>query len=299
MGRGPSSHRGVLRVQLLLLGEEAEAVVERDLSPGKAFLEGRGVRREFGGVRKDLGGRGGTLGGFRGVFGAVPQPYLWDGQREVTEHLEGGGAVAAGLALEAALQLPHKEIWGGQRGVSEGTPGGFGVPGRGGTPPLPALTHDLAVLPLQVALPHLVGAFVVTARGGDIGPAVPKNGVPPPQQPSPRPSPERFGVLQGRGSPCVRQDAGGAPALPVDLHVQPVHEELEEFLRVLLAAGTRGTLCARPRSPRGSPEGFLGGVSPVAREGGDVFLEHGLEAPGVDGLGGVGVPEGGNDIGKG
>ena len=40
-------------------------------------------------------------------------------------------------------------------------------------------------------------------------------------------------------------------------------------------------------------------ASPVSSEGGDVLLEDGLEAPGVDGLGGVGVPKGSDDIGEG
>lgn len=40
----------------------------------------------------------------------APQPYLWDGQGEVTEDFKGGGAVATGLALEAAFQLANKEV---------------------------------------------------------------------------------------------------------------------------------------------------------------------------------------------
>lgn len=69
-GRGPSSHRGVLRVQLLLLGEEAEAVVQRDLPPGKAFLGQGGIW----GVRREFEGSGGEFEGFLGSGGQQPSP---------------------------------------------------------------------------------------------------------------------------------------------------------------------------------------------------------------------------------
>ena len=52
-------------------------------------------------------------------------------------------------------------------------------------------------------------------------------------------------------------------------------------------------------NPAGEQPGVVPTASPVSSEGGDVLLEDGLEAPGVDGLGGVGVPKGSDDIGEG
>ena len=71
--------------------------------PAKLFCRGRGSG-------------GGWPWELRAGRGALPHAYLWDGQGEIAEDLEGGGAVAARLALQATLQLPHEEVW-GRRGV--------------------------------------------------------------------------------------------------------------------------------------------------------------------------------------
>lgn len=116
-------------------------------------------------------GSGGNLGGsegFLGVGGLRPTLYLWDGQREVAEHLEGGGAVAAGLALEAALQLPHKEIWGAKRGSGGAPPEVLGSRGGGDTP-IPS-AHPRSCCPPSPGSASTSGWRVRRrCRGGDTG----------------------------------------------------------------------------------------------------------------------------------
>lgn len=66
------THWGILRLQLFLLGEKAEAIPQRHFASSKSFLG--------------------------------------DGQGQVTKNLEGRGAIPTGLALEATFQLAHKQV---------------------------------------------------------------------------------------------------------------------------------------------------------------------------------------------
>lgn len=75
-----------------------------------------------------------------------------------------------------------------------------------------------------------------------------------------------------RGNWTTGQDWWCPAASSVDFKVQPLHEELQELLGILLA---------------------------VSREGGNVFLEDSPESSRIHSFTGVGVPEGTNHICKG
>lgn len=228
--------------------------MERDLPTSKALLQGERVRQGLGGGQ---GGRGVAGGGDRGGWGTLPHPYLWDGQGEIAEDLKGGGAVATRLALQATLQLPHKQVW-GRGGVSlgrEGHPTGFG--GSRGVTPTRQHSPTILLSSLSRYRFHIWLARSSSLWGKASGRAAsPQPGPPPPPGPV-SPSPQRLGVLHRGGAPSVREDAGGPAALAVDLHVQPVHEELEELLCILLAAAgwpRHAHRCPQPpRSCQGSP----------------------------------------------
>lgn len=239
--------------------------------------------------------------GFLGVGGLRPTLYLWDGQREVAEHLEGGGAVAAGLALEAALQLPHKEIWGAKRGSGGAPPEVLGSRGGGDTP-IPS-AHPRSCCPPSPGSASTSGWRVRRrCRGGDTGGGggqlSPKPGLPFPTSPPP-PHLSVSGSSRAGGLRVSDRMLGvRRPFLLISTCSRSMKNLRNSCASCWLRA--QGHFVPTPGGgPRGAPRRFWGGVSPVAREGGDVFLEHGLEAPGVDGLGGVGVPESGDDIGEG
>lgn len=54
-------------------------------------------------------------------------------------------------------------------------------------------------------------------------------------------SPKCVSIFQHRGPLGVREDAGSLASLPVYLHVQPVHEELQKLLSILLAGKREGS----------------------------------------------------------
>lgn len=307
-GEAPASYRGVLRVQLLLLGEEAEAVVERDLPPGKALLQGHRVRSGPGWGARGVGG---------GSAPSLPLGWAGRGRRRPRRWWSGSRTPGTSGSSSAAPRrgLGWGEIEKGETRGGEGHPEGFrGGPGGDaptrGSPTILLSSRSRYRFHIWLArsssLRGEAAAQPCVATAGGIPRLAPHS--PPTRAPSCLPSPpQRLGVLQRGGPPGVREDAGGPAALAVDLHVQPVHEELEELLGVLLAVGGGGggrwtyrTPCPGAAWLRGRGIPGVGGhdASPVAGEGGDVFLKDGLEAPGVDCLGGVGVPQRRDDVGE-
>lgn len=126
------TYRGIFRLQLLFLGEEAEAVPQRHFAPSKPFLGGKGsegsARSAFPfparpqprlhvSSRDPKGSFPPSAGSEVGSPNPCPihpwnalESHLRDGQGQVTKHLEGRGAIPTGLALETTFQLAHKQV---------------------------------------------------------------------------------------------------------------------------------------------------------------------------------------------
>jgi len=173
---------------------------------------------------------------------------------------------------------------------------------QGGHPCPSALTHDLAVLSLQVSLPHLVGAFVVAAGNDSCSGCVPMARAPPRD-----PSPPHLSVSRSSSVGVRRVSERMLGVLRPLRLISTCSRSMKNLRNSCASCWLRQDGPMAPTAAPGPREaGELPGVpvaggeaSPVSSEGGHVFLKDGLEAPRVDSLGGVGVPEGGDDIGKG
>lgn len=202
--------------------------------------------------------------------GSLGLPHLGDGKGQVPEGVKGCGAVATLAAGQRTLQLPNEEVWWGGTEQSE-TPDSLPCPQSSPVLPPPALlTADAAVLPLLVPPPHLPALLVITARTGtqqgtehglgDTSPATQPRGTR--VVTAPGAGLEVSELLWGLYLREVIQGVGAGPRPhqhSVHLAVQPVQQEPQELLCILLAArhkewpvrGCRGL--SSPQHPAPTP----------------------------------------------